>query len=77
MDADADGQCTPADCNDADATISPAMAEASDADGIDQNCDGADGMAEPVPLTPDPTEDEPIEDDDGGGEDGEPAEPDE
>ena len=40
-DGDADGSCTPFDCDAADATIFPGAPEVCD-DGIDQDCDGFD-----------------------------------
>ncbi len=45
-DADHDLTCAPADCNDADRLIFPGAAD-DDGDGIDQNCDGIDGWADP------------------------------
>lgn len=50
-DSDRDGVCTPLDCNDSDATVSPAAADTA-GDGIDQNCDGADGTAPVQPQPP-------------------------
>jgi hypothetical protein len=50
-DADRDGVCTPLDCNDNDATVNPAAADSA-GDGIDQNCDGADGTAPVQPQPP-------------------------
>jgi hypothetical protein len=43
-DRDADGFCGSFDCNESDPTIH-AMAEDTVGDGIDQDCDGMDGMA--------------------------------
>jgi hypothetical protein len=44
QDADGDGFCTPADCDDQSAAIRPQVAD-PDGDGVDQNCDGVDGVA--------------------------------
>ena len=44
VDNDKDGSCAPADCNDHDPKVSPTAADAP-GDGIDQNCDGQDGLA--------------------------------
>jgi hypothetical protein len=70
-DADHDGECTPEDCNDTDRLIFSRASESSDADGVDQNCDGADGIAEPVPVTP--TEGEPVGDAVEAGGEGQPT----
>jgi hypothetical protein len=71
VDSDHDGQCPPADCNNDDPMISPLATEASDSDGIDQNCDGADGVAEPVPVPPGDGEPvDPVDPVDPDGEDG-------
>jgi hypothetical protein len=45
-DVDRDGDCSqaPQDCNDGDATIRPGVSDQL-GDGIDQNCDGQDGVA--------------------------------
>ncbi len=57
-DRDGDGSCAPADCNDDDAKVSP-TANDPKGDGIDQNCDGVDGVASaantPDPSVPDPS----------------------
>jgi hypothetical protein len=48
-DADHDTVCAPTDCNDQDPTVFPGAADA-DGDGIDQNCDGVDGWADPAAV---------------------------
>ncbi len=45
-DADKDGVCAPADCDDHDPAVYPGAAD-PDGDGIDQNCDGVDGWRDP------------------------------
>lgn len=49
-DADRDGSCTPADCNDTDASVYPGAPDSA-GDGIDQSCDGEDGMKQ-IPVVP-------------------------
>jgi hypothetical protein len=51
-DSDGDGIFTPADCDDANGAIHPGAADAP-ADGIDQDCSGADA---PSPARPQPTQ---------------------
>jgi hypothetical protein len=50
VDGDGDGQigtaCGGDDCDDSNAAIHPAVEDATDADGIDANCDGIDGDVE-------------------------------
>ncbi len=46
QDNDRDGVCAPQDCNDEDPSVVPGGAD-PDLDGIDQNCDGADGWRDP------------------------------
>jgi hypothetical protein len=52
-DTDGDGVATDRDCNDAVPTVYPGAADLH-GDGVDQNCDGADGWADPNALTPPP-----------------------
>lgn len=42
-DVDGDGYCPPADCDDSDFERRPGAVDTA-GDGIDQNCDGVDGM---------------------------------
>ncbi|TNE90019.1 MAG: hypothetical protein EP330_09330 [Deltaproteobacteria bacterium] len=44
-DLDLDGYETPLDCDDSDASVNPG-ADDPEGDGIDQNCDGVDGVAD-------------------------------
>lgn len=46
-DLDRDGYCAPADCDEVNADIHPG-AEDPAGDGVDQDCDGADGIAGPT-----------------------------
>jgi len=47
VDQDGDGFCSDSDCNDLDASIFPGNSDAP-GDGIDSNCDGADGTPSDV-----------------------------
>lgn len=49
LDEDHDGSWTPEDCNDHDSKIYPGAAD-PDGDGIDQNCDGVDGVADKAQM---------------------------
>ncbi len=44
-DLDGDGYCADNDCDDSDFTVHPFAADEA-GDGVDQNCDGADGIAD-------------------------------
>jgi hypothetical protein len=48
-DQDGDGFCPPEDCDDANPQAHPQAAD-PDQDGIDQNCDGGDGIHQPSPM---------------------------
>ena len=48
-DSDGDGFCPPEDCDEANPQINPQAAD-PDQDGIDQNCDGADGINQGTPM---------------------------
>ena len=45
IDDDADGVSPPSDCDDSNPTVNPGAADTLDASGVDNNCDGADGVA--------------------------------
>lgn len=47
-DSDRDGSCTPSDCNDTDASVYPGAPD-NTGDGIDQSCDGEDGIKQ-IPV---------------------------
>ncbi len=54
MDEDSDGVCPPEDCDNKRADVYPGAVD-KPGDGVDQNCDGADGMATqnmPIPTPP-------------------------
>ena len=51
VDSDHDGVCTPLDCNDQNTNVNPTASDPP-GDGIDQNCDGADGKAPVQPPPP-------------------------
>jgi len=48
VDEDHDMSCTPQDCNDRDKSVNPFAADI-EGDGVDQNCDGVDGVAGAAP----------------------------
>jgi hypothetical protein len=52
-DYDGDGACTPADCNDQNLAIYPGALDYAD-DGVDQDCDGVDGVRSPTERAVDP-----------------------
>jgi len=59
MDEDSDGVCPPEDCDNKRADVYPGAADTV-GDGVDQNCDGADGIqgARPTPTPTTPTTDD-------------------
>jgi hypothetical protein len=58
-DIDSDGSCTPADCDDNNAAVHPGIDDSA-GDGIDQNCDGVDGL-KPAAAATDPAAPPPAE----------------
>lgn len=59
MDQDNDGSCQPQDCDDANPSISPEAPDIA-GDGLDQNCDGSDGVAAPLSFATPPPIDQPL-----------------